>query len=266
MPLWHLRRSDAVVELTYDNPPRNFLTFRALEELGAHLADLADDPTAAVIVLRSADPQRFIAHADLDELARLADGPVPEARAWYTTMRLIETMPQPVVAAIDGQAWGGGLELSLACTLRWASPRAHFAAIETALGIIPGAGGSQRLIRLIGRGPATDLVLSGMRVDAERAAQLGLVSRVLTGDFRAEVSAAAAELASLPRAAVAAAKRVVREGSELALGAALRLEGETFASLLATPESLRLQAAARARYAAADAADDVDVANLGAPA
>ncbi len=212
MSLWNLERAHGVVELAFDNPPRNFLTFAALEELGARLSELAADPDAAVIVLRSADPERFIAHADLDELRRLADGPVPEARAWYTTMRLIETMPQPVIAAIDGQAWGGGLELSLACTLRWASPRAHFSAIETALGIIPGAGGSQRLLRLIGRGPATDLVVTGLRVDAARALQLGIVSRVFVDDFDAELRAAAVELARMPRAAIAAAKRVMREG------------------------------------------------------
>ncbi|WP_436700625.1 enoyl-CoA hydratase/isomerase family protein [Nocardioides sp. BYT-33-1] len=263
MPLWNATRSGGVVELVYDNPPRNFLTFAALTELGEHLTALADDPDTAVVVLASADPERFIAHADLDELARLADGPVPEARAWYTTMRLIETMPQPVVAAVDGQAWGGGLELSLACTLRWASPRAHFSAIETALGIIPGAGGSQRLIRLIGRGPATDLVITGLRVDAAHAERLGLVSRVLSGDFRAEVLAAATELANLPRAAVAAAKRVVREGAELDLGAALRLEGGLFGELLATPESLGLQRAARQRYAGAEAGAPVDFAGLG---
>ncbi|GAA1529319.1 enoyl-CoA hydratase/isomerase family protein [Nocardioides humi] len=266
MPLWNLERAGGVVELVYDNPPRNFLTFAALEELGAHLSDLADDPDAAVIVLASADEDRFIAHADLDELGRLADGPVPEARAWYTTMRLIETMPQPVVAAIDGQAWGGGLELALACTLRWAGPRAHFSAIETALGIIPGAGGSQRLIRLIGRGPATDLVITGLRVDADHAARLGIVSRVLTGDFRAEVRASAAALADLPRAAVAAAKRVLREGAELGLSDALRLEGGAFGELLATPESLRLQQAARERYARAAAGDQVGFGGLGEPA
>ncbi|WP_408896788.1 enoyl-CoA hydratase/isomerase family protein [Nocardioides sp. R1-1] len=266
MPLWSLTRAGGVVELVYDNPPRNFLTFAALIELGAHLTALADDPGTAVVVLASADPERFVAHADLDELARLADGPVPEARAWYTTMRLIETMPQPVVAAIDGQAWGGGLELSLACTLRWASPRAHFSAIETALGIIPGAGGSQRLIRLIGRGPATDLVITGLRVDAAHAERLGIVSRVIPGDFRAEVLAAATDLARLPRAAVAAAKRVVREGAELDLAAALRLEGGTFGELLATPESLGLQRAARERYAAAPVDAPVDLAGLGEPA
>lgn len=263
MPLWNLTRSGGVVELVYDNPPRNFLSFAALAELGTHLGLLAEDPDAAVVVLASADPEHFIAHADLDELRLLSNGPVPEARAWYTTMRLIETMPQPVIAAIDGQAWGGGLELSLACTLRWASPRAHFSAIETALGIIPGAGGSQRLIRLIGRGPATDMVVTGLRVDAAHAERLGIVSRVFRGDFRTEVLAAANEVAALPLAAVAAAKRVVREGGELDLAAALRLEGSTFGELLATPESQDLQRAARERYAAAPDGVPVGFAGLG---
>lgn len=258
MPVWTERREAAVAVLSYRNPPRNFLTFAALAELGEILRRIAEDDTISVVVLRSDVPGYFVAHADLDELARLAAGPVPQARSWYTTMRLVETMPQPVIAAIGGQAWGGGVELSLACALRWASDSAHFALIETALGIIPGSGGTQRLIRLIGRGDATELVLSGEVVEAHRAHQIGLVGRVFASEsFDEDVLSAATAMARKPRAALAAAKRVLSEGAQLGVADAFRLEGTAFAELLATPESGALQE--RARHAYSVAADDEPV-------
>lgn len=252
MPVWTERRAAAVAVLSYRNPPRNFLTFAALTELGEILRRMATDDTISVVVLRSEVPGYFVAHADLAELAELAAGPVPQARSWYTTMRLVETMPQPVIAAIDGQAWGGGVELALACALRWASESAHFALIETSLGIIPGAGGTQRLIRLVGRGDATEMVLSGEVVDAQRAQQIGLVGRIFAAEgFDEAVLAAAVTMARKPRAALAAAKRVLREGAELSVADAFRLEGRMFADLLVTPESVALQGDARRAYAAA---------------
>ncbi|WP_432968848.1 enoyl-CoA hydratase/isomerase family protein [Dactylosporangium sp. CA-233914] len=258
MSLWTERRNGAVATLSYANPPRNFLTFAALAELETRLVDIAQDDTVHVVVLRSDVDGYFVAHADLDELSRLASGPVPEAAAWYTAMRQIERMPQPVVAAIDGQAWGGGVELALACTMRWASRRSDLALIETSLGIIPGAGGTQRLIRLVGRGVATDLVLSGAALRADAVQAIGLVSRVFdTDDFDDRVHAAAIALATKPREALVAAKRVMREGSTLDTSSAMRLEGHEFARLLATPESLRLQADARRRYAETPASERV---------
>ncbi len=258
MSVWTERHEAAVAVLSYRNPPRNFLTFAALAELGEILRRIATDDTISVVVLRSEVPGYFVAHADLAELALLAAGSVPEARSWYTTMRLVETMPQPVIAAIDGQAWGGGVELALSCALRWASESAHFALIETSLGIIPGAGGTQRLMRLVGRGDATEMVLSGEAVDAGRARQIGLIGRVFaTEGFDEAVLAAATRLARKPRAALAAAKRVLRDGAELGVTDAFRLEGAAFAELLATPESAALQE--RARHAYATAADDEPV-------
>lgn len=258
MPVWTERHEAAVAVLAYRNPPRNFLTFDALEELGDILRRIAADETISVVVLRSEVPGYFVAHADLTELARLAAGPVPEARSWYTTMRLVETMPQPVIAAIDGQAWGGGVELALACALRWASESAHFALIETSLGIIPGAGGTQRLSRLVGRGDATEMVLSGEVVDAQRARQIGLAGRVFPAEgFDEAVLAAAATLARKPRAALAAAKRVLRDGAELSVTDAFRLEGAAFSALLASPESVVLQERARRAYVMAADNDPV---------
>ncbi|MFI6705588.1 enoyl-CoA hydratase/isomerase family protein [Nonomuraea sp. NPDC050478] len=254
MTTWSREDRDGVAVLTYRNPPRNFLTFAALEELDAELARVETTPGIGVVVLTSGVPGYFVAHADLDELAGLSRGPVPRAKIWYTAMRRIERMPQPVIAAIDGQAWGGGLELSLACTLRWASASAHFSLLEIALGIIPGAGGTQRLARLIGPGRAADLVLSGDVLTADQARTYGIVERVLpTPDFQAETLELARHLASRPAAALAAAKRALVEGSRLPITEGLRLEAALFAERLASPESVTLQEEARRRYA--DAAD-----------
>ncbi|WP_018657457.1 enoyl-CoA hydratase/isomerase family protein [Actinomadura flavalba] len=252
MTLWTRADDDGVAVLTYRNPPRNFLTFAALAELDAVLAELAEAPDVRVVVLTSGVAGYFVAHADLDELAELSRGPVPRAKAWYTAMRRAETIPQPVIAAISGQAWGGGLELSLACTLRWAASDAHFSLPETALGIIPGAGGTQRLARLIGTGRAADLVLTGDVLTADRAHALGVVERVLPAeDFTAHVLRLARRIASRPAPALAAAKRALLDGTRLPVAEGLRLEAALFAETLSTPESAALQATARDRYARA---------------
>ncbi|GAA4294472.1 enoyl-CoA hydratase [Actinomadura luteofluorescens] len=258
MTMWSREDGGGVAVLTYRNPPRNFLTFAALEELDAQLARVETDPDVRVVMLTGGVPGYFIAHADLDELAELSRGPVPRARIWYTAMRRIERIPQPVIAAIDGQAWGGGLELSLACTLRWASADAHVSLLETALGIIPGAGGTQRLARLIGPGRAADVVLSGDVFTAEQAWTCGIVERVLpAAGFRAEAVRLARHMASRPAAALAVAKQALVEGSRMPLTDGLRLEAALFAERLASPESRTLQDDARRRYAEAADGDRV---------
>ncbi|MFC9971153.1 enoyl-CoA hydratase/isomerase family protein [Spirillospora sp. NPDC127200] len=258
MTMWTREDGDGVAVLTYRNPPRNFLTFAALEELDAELARLETDPHIGVVMLTSGVPGYFVAHADLDELAGLSRGPAPRAKIWYTAMRRIERLPQPVIAAIDGQAWGGGLELSLACTLRWASADAHFSLPETALGIIPGAGGTQRLARLIGPGRAADVVLSGDVLTAEQAEATGIVERVLPAPvFQAEALRLARRMAARPAAALAAAKRALVEGSRLPLTEGLRFEAGLFAERLADSEAAELQRDARRRYAEAADGDRI---------
>src|SRR5262249_54194864 len=141
----------------------------------------------------------------------------------------LESMPQPVVAAIDGQAWGGGCELSLACTLRVASDRAHMGQPEVAVGITPGGGGTQRLPRLVGAGPPAGLSLSGRASGADQAVRIGLVEAVPPrDDFLDRVLAWVEPIASKPRAAVRAAKRAIVDGLRLPLDEGLRLEGRLF--------------------------------------
>src|SRR5262245_21944769 len=151
-------------------------------------------------------------------------------------------MPKPVVAAIDGQAWGGGCELSLACTLRVASDRAHMGQPEVAVGIIPGGGGTQRLPRLIGAGRAADLILSARIIDATEAHRIGLVEAVLPDDgFVDHVRSWVEPIATKPRHAILAAKRAILDGLKLPLDEGLALEGRLFIGCQIRPETVAIQ-------------------------
>jgi enoyl-CoA hydratase/carnithine racemase len=149
--------------------------------------------------------------------------------SWARTFALFSSMPQPVIAAVNGQAWGGGCELALACTMRVASTVAHFSQPEVTVGIIPGAGGTQRLPRTVGPGRAAELVLSGRAVDAEEALRIGLVEAVLPADeFLEHVLAWALPIAQKPRHAIVAAKQALVAAQALPLDEGLRAEGRLF--------------------------------------
>ena len=241
-PAWTAVIDGAVATLAFERPPRNSLSFADVAELANELERVAGLPSVSVVVVCSHVDGYFIAHAEIEDLigehsslTTLADG----ARQWRRALNLLETIPQPVLATVDGQAWGGGLEVALACTMRIATRRSHFAFPEVQGGIIPGGGGTQRLPRLIGRGRAADLILTGRRVGAEEALQLGLIDRVVDdGDLYAAASLLAQEIASNPRDAVAAAKRAIIAGSDLPIAEGLRLEGRLCAPLVSS-ESAR---------------------------
>ena len=231
-------------------------------ELEDVLGDLAGRDDVNAVVLTGGVPGYFVAHADLEDLARIGRGePVDgDPLSWGRTLALIESMPQPVVAAINGQAWGGGCELSLACTLRVAAVSATLGQPEVNVGIIPGAGGTQRLPRLIGPGRALDLVLSGRVVDAGEALSLGLVNAVLPDvGFADAVLEWVAPIAAKPRQALVAAKRAVVEGMQLPLADGLRLEGRLFVECQLGAEAVALEEAALQRYAEADPDDRVEL-------
>ena len=260
--MWDLSRHGTVAVATFNRPPRNFMSFAAMSELESLLTSLADDTDVNVVVLTGGVDGYFVAHADLDDLTKLATGEPTEGDpgSWSRTLRLIEEMPQPVVAAINGQAWGGGCELSLACTLRVAAASAHLGQPEVNVGIIPGAGGTQRLPRLVGPGRAADLILSGRIVDADEAQRIGLVEAVLPDKgFVDHVLEWVAPIASKPRFAVAAAKKAILEGLRLSFADGLRLEGTLFVECQANSAAVDLERDALARYAAASDGERVEL-------
>jgi enoyl-CoA hydratase/carnithine racemase len=243
---WTVDVSDFVAVLTFTRPPANWMDLASMAELADRLDELAvrtDDVT--VVMLTGGVDGYFIAHADLDDLASLAQGtPSGDPRSWTRALHLLESMPQPTVAAIDGQAWGGGCETALACSLRVGSPRAHLGQPEVSVGIIPGAGGTQRLPRLVGPAVGLELCLSGRIVDADEALRIGLLNAVLPADGFVDAARAwCARIARWSAPAVFAAKRAVVEGLALPLADGLLAEGRLFVELNASDDARRRNAA-----------------------
>jgi enoyl-CoA hydratase/carnithine racemase len=209
-----------------------------VRELSGVLTALESDPTVGAIILTGAGDKAFVAGADIEELkARDAIGSLAAINA--RLFRQIETFPAPVIAAIRGFALGGGCEMALACDLRVCGTSAKFGQPEVGLGIIPAAGGTQRLPRLIGLSHAKDLVLTGRIIDAEEALRMGLVNRMVPDD---QVLDAARTLAQTILEKGALAVRMAK----LALNAALpgfevgqTLESVAQALLFETPEKHR---------------------------
>ena len=249
---WSIHRTDSVVALEFSRPPRNMMSFAAMEELHVALLDLRDDDSIKVIVLASSTPGYFVAHGDLEDLIAIGRGQDPsgDRRIWGHTLALLEEMPSPVVAAVNGQAWGGGCEIALACTIRIASEEAHFAQPEVDLGIIPGAGGTVRLARHVGLGRANELILSGRRVDAQEALAIGLVQAVLPADdFNESALSWACRLALKSGPSLRAAKQSVYYGVHHTQGEALRNEARLFMTLEESEHTQERQRAVQDLYA-----------------
>jgi len=210
----------------------NALDVPTLTELRDRLRELAADDSARAVVLTGAGEKAFVAGADIKYMAGLD----PEgAKAWgalgHEAARLLEEMPKPTVAAINGFALGGGCELALGCDLRYASSNARLGQPEIDLGIVPGWGGTQRLARVCGVGVAKDLVFTGRTIDAEEALRIGLVSAIADPVLDRALETAR-ELAAKSPVALALAKRLVN----LSPGA-LEQEAEEFGDLFASEDA-----------------------------
>ena len=232
---------DGVVEgvalVTLDRPEAlNALSFGLLAELVAALEALDADGAVRAIVLTGAGDRAFAAGADIKEMAdatpeSLADG---GGFGHWDELRMIR---KPLIAAVRGFALGGGCELAMACDLIVAGDDAQFGQPEIRIGVMPGAGGTQRLTRAIGKAKAMELILTGRSIDAREAERLGLVTRVVPAEATVEAALAlAAEIAALPPLAVAAAKRAVNEAYEASLAQGLADERQAFFDLFATAD------------------------------
>lgn len=238
---WTVDVTDRIGVLTFTRPPRNWMSLAAMTELAEQLDRLGErTEDVTVVVLTGGVDEYFIAHADLDDLAALGRGERVEGDpgAWRTALSLLESIPQPTVAAIDGQAWGGGCETALACTMRVGSERAHLGQPEVSVGIIPGAGGTQRLPRLVGPAVGAELCLTGRIVKADEAQRIGLLNAVLPTDgFLDHVRRWCGRITRNPPAAVFAAKRAVVDGLRVPLDEGLRVEAAVFADLNSSPQA-----------------------------
>lgn len=229
----------AVRTITINRPDKlNALNRETIGELALAFEQARHDDAIRVIVLAGAGEKAFVAGADISELATLSPIEARErSRQGQAMMRKIETLAKPVIARIQGFALGGGLELAMACHLRVASEKAKVGQPEINLGLIPGFGGTQRLLRLAGRSATLELCLLGQPISAERAFALGVVNRVVAAEkLDEEVAAIADQLAASAPIALAGILDAVLAGGECALDQGLDYEAQTFATCFATED------------------------------
>ncbi|MDX1569655.1 MAG: enoyl-CoA hydratase-related protein [Xanthomonadales bacterium] len=228
-----------IVTITINRPAKlNALNSRTLTELGMAFEDCAADDEVRCVILTGAGSKAFVAGADISEINTLtANEAMDFSRHGQELMRRIEQLGKPVVAAINGFALGGGFELALACTLRLASDNAKLGLPEITLGVMPGFGGTQRVSRIAGRSVALELALTGQPMDAARAAELGLVHRVVEGGKLLEETRTLAErLARNAPIATAHILEAIDRGGDVGLGAALAMETHLFGLCCATED------------------------------
>ncbi|MGE8249171.1 MAG: enoyl-CoA hydratase/isomerase family protein [Stenotrophomonas bentonitica] len=229
----------AVRTVTVNRPDKlNALNRATLEALDAAFAAAAADADVRVVVLTGAGPKAFVAGADIAEMNGLS---AVQGRDFSLLgqglMRRIERMPKPVIGKINGFALGGGLELAMACHLRVAAETAKVGQPEVNLGLIPGFGGSQRLLRLCGRAAALELCLLGTPITAARAAQLGIVNEVVpAAELDARVQTIASQLASAAPLALRGILDAIHIGGECPLGEGLEYESAQFGLMFATED------------------------------
>jgi enoyl-CoA hydratase len=236
--LIRVEREDAVAVVTVDRQDAmNALDLATLTELRDRLRGLAEDESVRVVILTGAGERAFVAGADIKYMSGLD---VDAAKQWgalgHEAGRLLETMPKPTIAAINGFALGGGCELALACDIRYSAGTAKLGQPEVNLGIIPGWGGTQRLARVCGLGVAKELIFTGRLVDADEAIRIGLVN-----DVHDPVLEKARETAALLAAKSPVALRSMKQLANRALGGNheenLAAEGETFGELFSTADA-----------------------------
>ena len=232
-------RERAAALVTIDRRPvLNALNRATIDELRRAMLELRRDESVRVVVLTGAGEKAFVAGADIQELERLS---AVEAEAYALegqhVFDLVEHLGKPVIAAVNGFALGGGCELAMACTLRVAADTARFGQPEVKLGVTPGFAGTQRLPRLVGRGRALDLLLTGRMVDAQEALAIGLVNRVVpAAALLDEAKTLAGALAGLAPFAMRAIIEAVNRGTEMAFPEAAFLEASLFGLCFSTSD------------------------------
>ena len=230
---------DSIAQVTVNRPEKlNPLNRETVAALRQCFDDLAADPGVKAVIVTGAGEKAFVAGADINQLTELS---ALGGRAWglegQRVLAEIEGLPKPVIAAINGYALGGGLELAMACHIRVASPNARLGQPEVKLGIVPGHGGTQRLPRLVGKGRALEMILTGDPVTAEEAHRIGLVNRVVPQEeLIPEARKIAARILENGPVAVALCLDAVHRGLEMPLDEALRWEAAQFALSCSTED------------------------------
>lgn len=250
MPRLEVRREDGVALCTFANPPEGYMDGRTVEELTALTAELAAADEVRAVVFTGGLDGVFIRHYSVVELEALSrrlrekggrfhlDRPVPE-RPIDRVFDTLERMPKPVIAAINGTAMGGGFEFALSCDIRLVEEGTYDLGLpEANIGLLPGAGGTQRLARLVGPARALELIMRGRTVAPAEALALGMVHEVCPAPVLDRAMALGHELAAKPRPALAHIKRLLRREAHGPLGAGLEAERTLFLDCLVSDDAL----------------------------
>lgn len=234
-----VERKGKVGTLTVSRPEKlNVLDTPTLLEIEKALYELLNDDGVGIIIITGAGEKAFIAGADISAMIKMNPLESKEfLELGHRILRLIEDMSKPVIAAVNGYALGGGLELSMACDMIFVSKKAKFGQPEVNLGIIPGFGGTQRLTRLVGRSKAKEIIMTGELLGAEEAYRLGLVNAVFEDEvFNEEVLTVAEKILTKAPLAVAMSKKAVNEGADLPIQTAISMEVMDFTILMSTED------------------------------
>ena len=231
-----VQRDGPLVTATVNNPPINLITMALFGELARLAEELEADPAALVFVLKSADPDFFLAHFDVAALIAMADAPAPptdDANAYHAMCQRFRTMDKVTIAQIEGRVGGGGAELSMNFDMRFGViGKTVINQMEVPIGILPGGTGTQNLPRLVGRARAMEIILGGIDVDAETAERWGWLNRALPANaIDAHVDALARRIASFPADAVRLAKQSVNSAT-LPMAEGCQQEADLFQTLL----------------------------------
>ena len=231
-----VQRDGPLVTATVNNPPINLITMALFGELARLAEELEADPAALVFVLKSADPDFFLAHFDVAALIAMADAPAPptdDANAYHAMCHRFRTMDKVTIAQIEGRVGGGGAELSMNFDMRFGVlGKTVINQMEVPIGILPGGTGTQNLPRLVGRARAMEIILGGIDVDAETAERWGWLNRALPANaIDAHVNALARRIASFPADAVRLAKQSV-DSATLPMAEGCQQEADLFQTLL----------------------------------
>lgn len=236
-----LKINDGIALVTIDREKKmNALNAEVLKELGETFLELKDRDEVRVIIIRGAGEKAFVAGADISHFPSMTPEDAENfAKQGQAVFSLIESSSKPVIAAINGFALGGGTELAIACHLRFASENAMFGQPEVKLGVIAGFGGTQRLSRLVGKGHALDLLLSGRMIGAQEALDMGLINRIYPESELTEAVETYARLL-LEQGPVAQAQtlRAVYEGAEVSLKEGLEVEAAAFRDVFNTKDRI----------------------------
>jgi len=235
---------DRVAVLTIDHPPVNSLNSQVLQELVEAVDELLASDEVKAVVITGGGTNAFVAGADIPEIQELVNKPEDDYAAAQEFLDLgqginlkIEQATKPFIAAINGFCLGGGLELAMACHMRVCSDRARLGQPEINLGVIPGFGGTQRLSRIVGKGKAIELILTGDMIKAQEAYRLNLVNKVVPdGAVLKEARDLARKIATKSKFPVGASLRAIAEGLELPIEDGLAVEVEQFVSLAETED------------------------------